>query len=127
MDKIQKSKPHGYEIWVFIAYGYYFLLGLSWLMLNLMRTHRVNVIAICLLIAFGAQWYFRHLLANLIIGVVCLFGSIFMLLETINLAVQAAHAHQLTVVGQLLVLLPVLSLVSSGILIFSYLKLNFRE
>lgn len=122
-----KVKLSTYQLLVYIAYGFYFLLGLIWLTLSIIRTHQPNSWALCLVLIFIAQIYFKHLLANLVIGVITLFLSIFMLLQSINSAVLASKAGHLTTMGQLMVFLSITSILLSGILIFSYSKLNFRE
>jgi len=123
----RKGWPKGYERFVFIAYGFYILLGGSWLVLGLLRTHAVNPYALLVVAAFGAQLYYRHLLTNLILGVLTLFGSVMMLLEALNLMAAAQKAHTAATGAQLMVALPIVSLLLSGVLIFSFQKLNFKS
>ncbi len=120
-----KARPSTYQVLVYVAYGFYILLGLVWFLLGFMNTPgKVNPFAFFIMLAFGLQTYYRHLLTNLILGIIGLFFSIFMmLLPALNMALQpAAKGSALP-----LMLVSVASVAFSGILIFSYLKLNFKD
>ena len=121
------NRTGAYQIWVYIAYGFYFLLSLSWFLVSLFNGEPINFVAFFLTVVFGTQIYYKHLLANLIIGVITLFGSIFMLLQALNYVIPQAKTGRLEFFDKFLVAMPILSILMSGILIFSYLKLNFKD
>ena len=120
------DNARSYQKWVYVAYVFYLLLGLSWFIIAMLNGH-FNAPALGITIIFGAQFYYKHLLTNLVLGALCLFGSIFMLLQAINGAVIAAKAHQLMFADKFLVGLFATSLLMGGVLIFSYIKLGFKD
>lgn len=120
------ANTHPYQKWVNIANGFYLLIGLVWLLMGLSRG-AFNAMALGIVVVFGAQLYFKHLISNLILGIIFLFLSVFSLLEAINSAAAAARAHDLMLFDKVLVVLPLVSLAMSGILIFSYIKMGFKE
>jgi glycerol uptake facilitator-like aquaporin len=113
--------------WVYIAYSFYFLLGLSWFLVSLIKGGHFNPTAFFITVIFGAQFYYKHLIANLVLGVLSLFFSIFMLLQALNMVIPAASHRQLEVFDKVIVSIPIVSLVMSGVLVFSYIKLNFKD
>ncbi len=119
-----KERPSTYQVLVYVAYGFYILLGLVWFLLGILNTpSKTNPLAFFIALTFGLQAYYRHLLTNLILGIVGFFLSILILLSALNLALQPTAKG-----GALpLILISVASLGLSGILIFSYLKLNFKD
>ena len=121
------SKGFSYLTLVFIAYGFYILLGLSWLVVSLLNNHNLNPYAVFLVVIFGAQCYYKHVLTNLILGVMALLFSIYMFLFAMNGAVAASRSGGLTLFDQSMVAMTVCSILFSVILIFSFLKLNFRK
>ena len=121
------SRPSTYQLMVYAAYGFYLLLGLAWFLLSWFNNGRLNLQALFLVLVFGVQCYHRHLLTNLILGVVGLFASIFMLLQALNFAIPAAHGQSMDTISRVLITLPLVSIVASGILVFSYYKLNFKS
>ena len=104
------------------AYGFFIILSLAWLVTSAVNNHKLNLAALVLLIVFGVQAYVKHLFANLIIGILTLFFSIFMLLNVIDTFV---NAHMPLALG-ILSCLAILSIVCSLIMIFSYKKLNLE-
>ncbi len=123
---MDNSSTNSYQKWVYLAYGFYLLLGVTWFTIAMLNGH-FNVTALVITIMFGAQFYYKHLITNLILGAIILFGSVFFLLQSINNAVGAAKAHQLMFFDKLLVGLSITSLLMSGILVFSYLKMGFKD
>ena len=121
------NRTSAYQVWVYIAYGFYVLLSLSWFLVGLVKGGHTNFIALFLTIVFATQAYYKHLLANLIIGVITLFGSIFMLLQALNFVISDAKTRQLELIDKVVVSIPIISILMSGVLIFSFLKLNFRD
>jgi hypothetical protein len=116
-----------YEVLVFVAYGYYLLLGLVWFIMSLAGSHQFNAEAFFIIVIFSAQLYFRHRLTNLILGILSLFFSIWMLLDvfsSFDLMAKGAHIDGLS--GGLMCF-SFLSMVMAGILIFSYTKLSFKD
>jgi hypothetical protein len=123
----EKRKVTFFEIMVFIAYGFYILFGASWFLMSFTGSGRFNYQAFTLLVVFGVQAYYRHRLTNLILGVLTLFLSFFMLMDvlsTFNLMAKGATFDGLvkTLIG-----LCATSIIMSGILMFSYLKMSFKE
>lgn len=122
-----EKKAQGFQLAVFIAYGFYLLLGLSWFIIALLNGGHFNTIALGMTILFGAQYYYRHLITNLVLGIILLFMSIFMLLQSINGAVAASRAGNLLFFDKFLIGMSVTSIIMSGILIFSYIRLGFKD
>jgi hypothetical protein len=116
-----------YEVLVYVAYGFYILLGLTWFIISFMSNGRFNVQAFFLIAVFAVQAWYRHILTNLILGVISLALSIFMLLQEIeagNLFAKGASFDGLT---KALIGFSFVSIVMSIILVFSYLKLSFKD
>lgn len=120
------DKRSRYQTMVFIAYGFYTLLGLAWLIMGLAGGH-FNPWALGTTAIFGVQFYYRHLVTNLVLGVIFLFLSIYMLLESVNSAVAAAKAHALIAGDKILIGLCLTAIIMAGILIFSYIRLGFKD
>lgn len=116
-----------YEVLVYIAYGFYILLGLLWFIVSLMSTGRFNIQAFVLMAVFSAQAWFRHILTNLILGIISLALSIFMLLQEIEAANLFAKDATVDGLTRGLIGFSFFSIAMSIILIFSYLKLSFKE
>jgi len=104
------------------AYGFFIILSLAWLVTSGVNNHKLNVAALVLLIVFGVQAYVKHLFANLIIGILTLFFSIYNLLDAIDAFVTT---HKPLAFG-IFSCLAILSIVCSLIMIFSYKKLNLE-
>lgn len=117
------SKFSTYEKLVFVAYGYFILLALSWLMANMIFGGFLNPWASATVLAFGAQAYFRKRLTNLILGILTMGVSIFWLLEFIFLGKSGSF----DLFVNIMLTLTVISIIFSGILIFSYTKLSFKD
>ncbi len=122
-----KGHATGYQILVYLAYGFYFLLGASWFVISYFNTQRFNPSAFLVMAVFGVQSYYKHLLSNLVLGVITLLFSIYMFLHSLNSAVLASRMGSLMLFDKLMVAMTVASLAFSGILIFSFLKLNFKD
>lgn len=122
-----QSRVSTYQVLVYLAYGFYFLLGASWFGLGMYNGGHFNSAAFFILAIFATQMYYKNLLANLILGIVGLLFSIFMLLQALNYAIPAAKKGPLPAFQQVLVAVPVVSVIMAGVLIFSYLKLNFKD
>ena len=124
---MEKKKVSFYEMLVFAAYGFYLLLGLIWFMMSLLRSHQFNAEALFIVVVFATQIYFRHRLTNLILGILALFFSIGMLLDVINSFGLMAKGTQIDGLSGGLMFFCVFSMIMSGILVFSYTKLSFKD
>ena len=116
-----------FEICVYIAYGFFILLGAIWFLVNFVKTGHFNYQAFMLTAVFGIQAYFRHRLTNLILGILVLFLSVFMLLDVISEFNLMAKGAVYDALVRSLMALSLLSIALSGILIFSYTKLSFKD
>ena len=120
---MEQKKLSGYEKMVLTAYGYFALLGLAFLVLRLYFAHQISYMALLVTAVFVAQYWFRHKLANLIIGVITLGVSIFSLLEFL----ASGFAKQVNFFSATMLFLAFTSILFSGLLIFSYVKLSFKD
>lgn len=124
---MEQKKISFYEILTYVAYAFYILLGGSWFFMSMAGSGRFNYQAFTLLAVFAVQAYYKHRLTNLILGVLTLFLSIFMLMDvlsTFNLFAKGAIFDGLV---KTLLALCFFSIIMSGILMFSYLKLSFKN
>ena len=124
---MRDKKTTLYQKLVYVAYGYYLLLGGAWLLITLLSAGHFNLTAFIIVLVFGLQAYFRHLLANLIIGVVALFLSFFMLMDVLNTFDLLSKNAEFNTVARILLAMAVCSIGMAGILIFSYSKLMVSE
>lgn len=117
-----EGRPGIYQRLVYAAYVFYIILGIITVVFSLLNKHSANILGLILIAVFCGQFYFKNLLGNLILGVILMFGSVFMAIESANWLIQrhegAAFMYALPMVCSLL------SLVCSGILIFSFMKLR---
>ncbi len=117
------SKISTYEKLVFVAYGYFILLALSWLMANIIFGGFLNPWASGTMLLFGAQAYFRKRLPNLILGILTMGISIFWVLEFIFMG----RSGNFDLFVNIMLSLAIISIIMSGILIFSFTKLAFKD
>jgi hypothetical protein len=123
-----KTRVTSYEVLIYIAYGFFILLGLTWFTMSLMGGSGFNATAFFIVAAFGVQTYYRHRLTNLILGVLALFFSIFMLMDvlsTFNL-LDAKHAV-FDGFTKALMAMSVFSIGMSIVLVFGYVKMSFKD
>ncbi len=106
-----------------MAYGFYILLGTVWVIMNLLWGHYFNYQAFLVVAVFAVQAYYKHKLTNLLLGVILLGVSIFSALEFMLMGGKTGF----DAFADIMIALSVISIVMSGILIFSYLKLSFME
>lgn len=111
-----------YEKWVFVAYGYFLLIALLSLVFSI-AAGSINLWALGFTIIMGAQAYFRKRLTNLIIGIITFGLSVFWLLEFMLIGKKYGFNSS----AILMIVLTLISLVLSGILIFSFTKLGFKD
>ena len=117
------NRIRGYEWWVYGAYLYFWLVALTWVVLTFIFSGIISAEAIIAVIAFSIQAWWRNRMANLILGILTLVVSIFVTLEFLAIGIKKGFSSfGLTMLG-----FAVAGLIFSGILIFSYTKLAFRE
>ena len=116
-----KRKTKLYDILVYSAYAYFFLLGLAWFIMSF--AGGINYQALIVVIVFGFQAYFRHRLTDLIIGVLMLGLSIFMMLQSIAIGNKGGF----DALANTMMAMSAVSIIMSLILMFSYVKLSFRD
>ena len=118
-----KERVHYYQVLVYIAYVFYLLFGLSWFGISLVNGGHFNAFAFFIVAIFGVQLYYKHLLTNLILGVILFFGSLFGFIDFLS-GMGKVDVMMFDKVG---LALTGISVLMAGILIFSFLKLNFRN
>jgi hypothetical protein len=123
----EKKKITFFEIMVYVAYAFFILLGGCWLVISFMSSRQFNPEAFTIVAIFGIQAYFHHRLTNLILGILALGFSIFMLLEVISSFDLMAKEAVFDGLVKSLMSLSVCSIIMSCILIFSYIKLSFKD
>lgn len=116
-----------YHILVYIAYIYFIAVGAIWFYESFTATKQFNYQAFALVLVFAAQAYFKHKLANLIIGIICLFMGIIIFLDILHLFVSFKNGEPVTSDVKLLLVFGILNIIMSGILIFSYLMFNKED
>lgn len=122
-----QNNRFSYQTLVNIATGFFIAFGLGLFLITLIKDKRIDSMALLMVLVFAAQHYFKHLLTYLILGIVTMFMSIFMLLGWLNWFLVLVKAHKLTPTDAYLLFLPLTCLTFSGILVFSFQKLNFKE
>ncbi|MCW3123220.1 MAG: hypothetical protein JWQ38_2712 [Flavipsychrobacter sp.] len=106
-----------------VAYGFYMLLGLAWVVMSAIFGHTFNYQALLATAMFGVQVYYKTKLVNLILGIILFFLSIYSLLDFLAMGGKSGFNGFVNVMAGL----SFISIVMAGILIFSYLKLSFAE
>ena len=112
-----------YEGLVFVAYGYYILLGFSWFLASFIWGGFFNYWAFATILIFGVQAYFRQKLTNLILGILTFGLAIFSALQFTWMGSKTGY----DLFVNIMLGVSILSIIISGILIFSYLKLSFND
>src|ERR1043166_2494715 len=110
------EKKHSfYEIMVYVAYGFFILLGLGWFSGSLFVGGFFNYWAFLIMVVFGLQAYFRHKLTNLILGVLTLPLSILGTLQFIWFGQKTGF----DLFVNLMIVLSVIGFILSLVLVFS--------
>jgi hypothetical protein len=122
-----KRKLTFFEVLVFVAYAFYILLGGTWFTMSFSASGHFNYQAFMLTVVFAVQAYYRHRLTNLILGILTMFLSFFMLMDVLNTFNLMAKGAAIDGLVKSLLGLCCLSIIMSGILMFSYLKMSFKE
>ncbi len=112
-----------YEKLVFVAYGYFILLGLSWFLGSLVWGSFFNYWASATVLVFAAQAYFRQKLTNLILGILILGVAIYWTMEFIMVGSKTGYDFFVNFMLGVFII----SIIMAGILIFSYTKLSFQD
>src|SRR5580658_5422538 len=81
---MEPKKITFYGVLVYIAYGFYILMGLTWFIVSFLSSGHFNLQAFMLTLVFSVQAWYKNVLVNLILGVLSLGLSIFMLLQEIE-------------------------------------------
>ncbi|HXS35796.1 MAG TPA: hypothetical protein VN721_03800 [Flavipsychrobacter sp.] len=119
---------NGYGIAVFIACIYFVLLGGFWFFEALFTTEQFSYGGFVMMVIFLVQLFLRRKLANLILGVIVLFFSIWFFLisssEYPSSKVKSDVPIELIWIG---LTISITSIIMSGILIFSYFKAHTLE
>jgi len=123
----EKKKITIFEILVYIAYAFFILLGLVWFLVSLAGSKHFNIQAFVIVLVFGIQAYYRNRITNLILGLISLGCSIFMLLDVISIYNLMAKGAIFDGFIKVMMLLPIVGIILSGILVFSYTKLSFKD
>jgi len=116
-----------YGVLVYIAYGFYILMGLTWFIISFLSSGHFNLQAFMLTLIFSVQAYYKNVLTNLILGVLSLGLSIFMLLQEIEAADLFARGAIADTFTKILIGFAFLSIILSVILIFSYAKFGIKD
>ena len=111
-----------YNIMVYVAYGYFFLLGAAWFVISL-GSSGFNYQAFIVMLVFGIQAYFRHRLTDLIIGVLMLGLSIFMMLQALTIGKRGGFDG----LANTMIAMAAFSIAMSIVLMFSYVKLGMKN
>lgn len=112
------STRSAYRVLVYIAYGYFILLSLAWLVAS-SRAGGINFTALIAFLLFSVQAYLKNRYGHLLLGIVTLAMSIFMTLQSLSFAGSGGFDG----FAKLLLSMSVVSVVLSLILLFGYIKL----
>ena len=123
---MEEKKTSLFEKLVYVAYGYYILVALSWflivLYINGFNSSGIYWPLLAMAI-FGVQAYYRQKLTNLIIGILTIAISIYGTLEFVAIIDKTGFSFfKNTMLG-----VSIISVIMSGILIFSYTKMAFKD
>jgi len=117
--------PKGiYRILVYLSYLFFILFGSSWLVMSFIASNKFNFAAFFIVFVYVVQAIWRNKLANLIIGIISLFVSILFFLNMMYLYTRHSGELMASNGEKILVILGGLSIIFSGILIFSYMIFN---
>jgi hypothetical protein len=117
MNKTQYSKL------VLGTYVFYMLLSLAWFVTSLAVGGYVNFFALVTFAAFAAQFYFKHRITNLVLGILVLPASIYGALFFLSWGGNSGFDTFISV----MIALSIASIAASIILVFGYLKLSFNN
>jgi len=121
------KKRSVFDVLVWVAYSFYILLGANRFLMSFASGGHFNYQAFVLMVVFAVQAWYRHRLTNLILGVLTMFLSFFMLMDVLSSYDLLGKNANFDGLAKSLVGMCVFSVIMSGILMFSYLKLSFRD
>jgi hypothetical protein len=104
-----------YGTLVFGACTFFTLAGLVWFTGLMIKHKKFNIVALLLILSFGTQLIYHKKLAALVSGIITLFFSLWLFMGV------TANRSSLPGVFTIGIILSLLGIVSSGILIFSFL------
>lgn len=109
---------------VLIAYGFFILLGAIWFCTSWLSGHNFNPSALCVVGIYAFLAWYGNRIATLIAGVISLFFSFFMMMEVLNTFDLLSKNADFGSGAKILLALVFVSMVMSGLLIFSFMKLE---
>ncbi len=124
---MDKQPVSVYKILVYIAWFYFIVCGGIWFYESYMANNKLNYSALIVMLVFVVQAYIRNKLANLIIGIICLFMGIIIFLDVLHLFLSFKNGEPVTSDVKLLLIFAILNIIFSGVLIFSYMIFNKEE
>lgn len=117
------NKLSFYEKIVYLAYGYFILFALLWLVASFYFGGYFNYWASATLIIFATQAYYRKKLTNLILGILSFGLSIYWTLEFLYMGSKTGY----DLFVNIMLSVSVISTIMAVILIFGYTKLSFKD
>ena len=128
LRQLQETYGKAYGILLLIAYVFFILLGAIWFISLLVSFGSFNLQSFVLMTVFAVQLFLRKKLMNLILGILTLFFSLWFLLQVGALYTSAQKVADVsTQIFKIGFLLSIISLIFSGILIFSYYQAHKGE
>ncbi len=124
---MEKRRITFYEVLVYIAYSFYILMGVTWLITSFLSTGHFTLQAFMLVLVFSVQAWYNNALTNLILGVLSLALSIFMLLQEIEAEDLFAKTAVVNGFTKTILGICLFSIAMSLVLIFSYVKFSFKD
>lgn len=112
-----------YRRLVTTAHGYFTGLALTWFLVSFFVGGYVNYISLLTFAIFCAQLYFKHRVANLILGIIILPAAIFWGLQFL----YAGGSGGFDAFVNVMLLLTLASIFFAIIMVFGYLKLSFGD
>lgn len=110
-----------YGMLVLTAYLFFIALGATWFFSLFLTTKEFSYQGFILMVAFIVQIFLRKKLVNLILGILTLFFSLWSFLQVLAVYSDAARDNSVPViVYKVGFILAVVSIILSGILIFSF-------
>ncbi len=106
-----------------IAYGFYLLLGITWVIMSFIFGHYFNYTALLCTAMFGVQAYYKNKLLDLLLGIVLLFLSVYSLFDFLVMGDKSGFNGFVNVMAGV----SFTSIIMAGLLVFSYLKLSLAD
>jgi|GEM_PF-1133470 hypothetical protein len=106
-----------------IAYGFYLLVGITWVIMSFIFGHYFNYTACLVTAMFGVQAYHKNKLLDLLLGIVLLFLSVYSLFDFLVMGDKSGFDLFVNVMAGV----SFTSIIMAGLLVFSYLKLSLAD